>query len=251
MRLERQHTAERVNHVLNHPKVRPWIAPGDNVVDISAAVANTRNVLLMGEHGGVMFFYMQSGIYECHTQVLPEARGQWTSDLTLACVRWMFTRTPAYELVTRVPHGHIGAKAAALERGFVHEFTRPKECLFMGRMVDVGLYRLSIHGWVTQDDTLLSLGDRFHQLLHREADKLGIAALAHKEDENHNRYVGAAWEMLRNGQPEKGCSWYNRWAIMARHAPVKLVPGVDPVQVQIDHGMTLLFRGDDIEAVRT
>src|SRR6266481_7406635 len=111
--IERHFSAERINEVINDSSVRPWVANGSEVLDVAKHVGNRSHVLLMGEHGGCMFFKFLPGVYEVHTQVERAGRGEWTNALTAACARWMFTRTDCYEILTRVPHGHEPARAAA------------------------------------------------------------------------------------------------------------------------------------------
>src|SRR5215469_10096412 len=187
LRLERHWSAHRLNEILNDPIIRPWIADAaEGVVDLTASVENRKNVLLMGEHGGCMFFQQQPGIYEVHTQVLPGGRGAWTAAMTKAAVHWMFTETPAFEIVTRVPRGHIAAKAAAQRRGMVFEFTRDDHCRFRGTNVPVDIYSLTIQDWIRTADECEARGRWFHARLAQEARRIGIEAQPHAEDRNHN-----------------------------------------------------------------
>jgi len=244
----REFDAVRLNAILNNPEVRPWVADAvEGVIDVSPNVASRDNVLLMGEHGGVLFFKLTNGIYEAHTQVMPEARGAWTLEMTRAAVYWMFTRTDAFEVLTRVPQGHIAAKGAAEATGLSYEFTRPMELTFRGKVRDVHIHGLTIQKWATQADGLIDRGQWFHRRLAEEAKRLGITEPPHEDDENHNRYVGAALEMAMHSQPVKAVQFYNRWATVSRHKPVQLVT-FDPVVVKFDIGR-LLIGSDDVEVV--
>lgn len=254
--IERQHSADRINVVLNHPAIRPWVANDrDGVIDLSATIADQRNVVLMGEHGGVAFLWMQPGVYEAHTQVLPQGRGEWTRALTEACIRHMFTKTNAYEIVTRVPSGHLAAKAAAEAQGMRYEFTRENGVCFRNRIVDAHMYSFRVQDWVPAGIGLIQTGQWFHNRLHQEADRLGIQDLPHADDANHNRYLGAAVEMVIGGQAAKGVGFYNRWVSMSRQARggklqhVSLV-SVDPVVISFDLGL-LKFSEGDIEVIRS
>jgi len=246
--IERHTSADRINAVINDPYVRSWVAPGTETLDITKAVADENNILLMGDHGGCMFFRIQAGVYEVHTQVERAGRGEWVVGLTTACAHWMFTRTDAYEVLTRVPNGHIAARAAAIEAGMKYEFTRPGECLFRGRMVDVHIYSCRIQDWVQTAPRLVEIGRTFHDMLHREADRLGLTD-AHDDDENHNRYVGAAVEMIRAGKLVKGVAFYNRWAIVSRHDPIKILSQAPPT-VEIDHGLVIAMDGNEFRVTR-
>jgi hypothetical protein len=247
--VERHRCADRINAVLNDPDVRSWAANGTGSVDISQQVADDNNILLMGEHGGCMFYRIQPGIYEVHTQVERAGRGEWTGGLTAACGHWMFTRTDAFEVLTRVPHGHVAAKAAAIAAGMRHEFTRPAECLFRNRKVDVHIYSIRIQDWVQSAPWLVEIGAEFHDMLHAEAERLGVTDPPHDDDENHNRYVGAAVEMVRCGKLLKGVAFYNRWAAVSRHEPVRIV-SQSPAVVQIDHGLHVTLDGETFRVTR-
>lgn len=241
--ITRETNAARINAVLNDPYVRPFVADEAGVLDVSKQVANERNVLLMGEHGGCLFFWLQPGVYEVHTQVTRAGRGEWTRRLTESCAWWMFTQTDAFEIVTRVPEGHIGARAAALAQGMRYEFTRPNECRFRGKLVDIHLHSFRIQDWIGFAPWLEERGAWFHDRLHAEAARHGITAPPHDDDPNHNRYVGAAFEMALAGFPTKAVLWYNRWALMSRHEQIQLLSRT-PLVVKFDIGLLKIQDGD-------
>lgn len=253
--IERHTTADRINEIVNDPAVRPWIANSDKgVIDLSDMVADCRNYVLMGEHGGIAFFFVQDGVYECHTQVLPRARGKWTRELTEACARYMFTQTDAYEIITRIPAGHIAATAAAEAQGMRHEFTRPNGVVFRDRIVDCHIHSFRLQDWVPRAAHVAETGQWFHDRLEAEAQRLGIKEPTHEPDENHNRYVGASLEMAFGGQYAKGIGFYNRWVTASRQMRngklqhIHLV-SVDPLIVRFDIGL-LRIHANDIEVIR-
>lgn len=241
--LHRETTPERINALVNHPEVRPWVAPGAGEIDVSAQVLNPNNILLMGEHGCCAFLKLLPGIYEVHTQVLPSGRGAWTQELLRSCFYWMFLRTDCYEIVTRVPQGHIAAKAVAIALSLNLEFVREKECNFRDRLVDVSIYGIRIQDWIPTEDRLVDVGRNFHTILANEAKRLGVTEPPHDNDDNHNRYVGAVIEMSANGKGSKALTFYNRWALLCRHAPISLVNN-SPVVFKIDNGMFITINTD-------
>ena len=251
--VERALTAERINAIVNHPGVRPWVADGTGPIDMTPIVSNTRNAVLMGDHGAILFLWFQPGVYEAHTQVLPEHRGQWTMRLIEACARWMFTRSDAIDIITRVPASHIAAKAATEGSGLKLEFTRPKGTLFRGKLMDVHLYSYSLWDWAARAPGIEETGRWLHGRMEQEAARLGMDVPGHEDDPNHNRYVGAAAEMAFGKQGAKGVAFYNRWVSMARHARngalqhVSLV-SADPVTIQFDMGR-MRFENGDIEVI--
>lgn len=247
LRIWRETDAVGVNIILNHPEVRPWVADmGDGVIDISAAVGNPNNILLMGEYGAIFFIYIMPGTYECHTQILPKGRGEWASKFAISVLDWMFSRSNAWEVTTRVPAGHLGALTLARSVGFRHEFTAMDKCLFRGSMVTASILRVSIHDWVAQSDYFYQLGEKLHAQMAEEAGRLGIEAPAHESDQYHSQVAGAAIEMARNSLMAKAVYFYNRWSILGRHRLISVV-SVKPPVIQMDLGrMAILDSGIEI-----
>ena len=235
--IRREFDAKRLNEVLNHPDVRPDIADMSlGVVDVSSQVADQNNILLMGEFGGCLLFNVSPGIFEVHTQCLPEGRGPWMKAFIVQMLEWMFTHSNCWEMVTRVPREHIAAKALTVGAGFRKEFSRPDQCMWRGKLMPVDIYRLSIHDWVENSAHMTHLGEVFHHQLHDEAARNKVTRPAHEDDPEHNRIAGAAVEMARHGQVIKSVLFYNRWAFLARHAPVGLI-SEDPPMLKMDLGI--------------
>lgn len=246
----RETSADRINVILNDEAVRPWVADmSEGVIDITKSVENAHNVLLMGEHGGCMLFKIMPGIYEAHTQVLPPGRGAWAHDFTHEVARWMFTHTDAFDLLTRVPRGHVSAKAATMAVGGRYEFTRPAGCKFRGKLVDVDVYGLRLQDWAATAPGMVERGAWFHEFLAGEAKRLGIDQPTHEDDESHNRYVGVALEMALAGQVGKAVQMYNRWAVVARHRVIYFVSD-DPPTIRFDIGLLRMVEGR-LEVVQT
>lgn len=244
--IRREFDATRINEVLNDPSVRPWVADATNdLIDISRLVENRNNFLLMGEFGGCLFVKILPGIYEVHTQVLKSGRGEWARNLSKACAHYIFTKSDAHEILTRVPRGHVAAKIFTLLTGFRYEHTATNSSVFRGRTVDVDIYRRSIQEWMAETDGLVETGKWFHRRLNEEADRLGVKKSPHGNDDSHNRYVGAAYAAIIGGQMAKGVAIYNRWAIPARHDTIALV-SKDPPKIKFDLGYLDLTEDNDI-----
>ena len=236
LRIWREMDAIGVNIILNNPEVRPWVADiGEGVIDISDMVKNPENVLLMGEHGAIFFIYIMPGTYECHTQILPKGRGAWAAKFAISVLDWMFSRSNAWEVTTRVPAGHLGALTLARSVGFRHEFTAMDKFMFRGSMVTASILRLSIHDWVAQSDYFYQLGEKLHAQMDEEAKRLGIETPPHESDPYHNQVAGAAIEMARNGLMAKSLYFYNRWSVLGRHRLISVV-SVEPPVVKMDIG---------------
>jgi hypothetical protein len=237
--LERHFDAKVLNEIINRPDMRDDVATGqEGYLDCTAQLANKNNVALMGQYGGCVFIKLTPGIYEVHTQVVPEGRGPWALRMTEAAARWMFTRTDCWEIATRVPEGHVAARALTLKRGLKREFTRFGECRWRNKSCDVTIYSYRLQDWVGLDDGLLAIGRAFHDKLHEAIVQWGV--VPHEDDENHNRYVGATALMAWAGQVQKGLQFYNRWALLARH-PVVELKSTNPVRIAIDHDVHVTF----------
>lgn len=247
VRVWRETDAAGVNLILNHPEVRPWVADiGEGEIDISGAVANPDNILLMGKFGAIFFVYIMPGVFECHTQILPEGRGEWASKFAIAVLDWMFSRSNAWEVTTRVPTGHLGALTLARSVGFRHEFTSMEPCRFRGEIVQASILRVSIHDWAAMSGHYFSLGMDLHNQMAQEAIRLGISAPPHKEDRYHSQVSGAAVEMARHGLMVKAILFYNRWSLLARHRTISMV-SVEPPVIRMDLGeMRIKDRGIEI-----
>jgi len=230
VRVWRETDAVGVNAILNNSTVRPWVADvADGPLDVSASVANQDNILLMGKYGAIFFLCVMPGTYECHTQILPSGRGQWAFEFAIATLDWMFARSNAWEITTRVPAGHLGALTLARSVGFRHEFTSMEPCKFRGKVVQASILRLGIHEWVAQSECYFQLGETLHDQMAAEADRLGITARPHAEDVYHDQIAGLAIELARYGLIVKGSIVYNRWAILARHRTISMVSKEPPV----------------------
>jgi len=244
--LERQFSAEAINKIINNPLVRPDVADlQDGLLDLTSAIADKNNVLLMGKHGGNMFYRMMPGIYEVHTVADKAGRGQWIHDFVRQAAQYMFTKTDCYEITTRIPRKHYGARQLAESVGMTYEFSIEDGCVWRGEKQTIDIYSYRIQDWIKQAYELESVGELFHEKLHREAHGLGITDAGHPPWPVHDRYVGAVWEMAKAGQIAKGCAFYNRWAQAARHSTIRLV-SIDPPQIAMDLGI-LTLKGDDIE----
>jgi len=242
-----RHTdAAHINAILNHPDVYPWVrGPVDGPLDMGPLMqqAGEHVYVLMGVHGGQVYERLQPGLFEVHSQFLAAGRGAWAIEATRQSLEWMFTRTEAMELLTRVPHGNAPAKALAKGIGGTFEFTNPKGWVMHGKPVPADIYSLKIQDWIRTAPGLVEKGQWFHDRLEQELARHGASELAHPDDEAHDRHVGAAVGMFLGGQPHKGAVIYNRFAALGGYHPIEIV-SLDPLAVDIGTAV-LEMRGDD------
>src|ERR1700733_3670427 len=159
----------------------------------------------------------------------------------------MFTKTDAFELLTKCPYGNVAAKAGAKIVGCSLRFPTRPIWPSDGKLVPVDVYSIILQEWVKNDKYILESGKWFHKSLDLEYNRLGKASVAHEEDEVHNRYVGAAVEMMRAGQIGKAINFYNRWAALSDYKKIGLI-SVDPLVVDIDEAR-LKIKKDDFEVL--
>ncbi len=244
--IERATTAEFINKVLNDPSVRPFIHAAPGPVDMSPVVANPNNLVLVGEHGGMILVQHVPGLYELHTNVLPTGHGQWAVDMANACMMWLFTRTNATEVFTRVPEGNVRAMALARACG-----AKPESKPIVQHLPDgdfnVDIYGGRIQDWIKVAPGLEAIGEDFHKRLHDKAEAAGVKVSNHPKDAWHDRHVGAAAAMIVGGMVVKGLLFFNRWAAMALAPPMRLV-SVDPVVFDITD-CRIQVQGNDFEVI--
>jgi hypothetical protein len=231
----RETTAERINTVCNDPAVRPWVLlPGQGDVDLTDVVANPANVVLMtlDGTGGIVFEWLEPGVYEAHTQFLPAARGRSALEAVKAMLGHMFMATDAMEILTKCPAHNRAAEALARAVGGSLDFERDKAWMTEGGPVAVRYYALRYADWIKRADEPPVLGEWFHDRLEAETKRLGGEDELHDDDPAHDRHVGAAVGMILSGQVAKGVVLYNRWARFSGYVPVDVV-SLNPTVIDI------------------
>lgn len=243
-KIERQRDAHIINRMVNDASILPAVKGYDSGrLDLSAPAQNPANVFLAGEHGYILFVQVAPNIFEAHTSALPEGRGAWVVGFVNAAMHWLFTRTLAIEIFTRVPNGNKPALGLVRAIHGRYEFERKNGWVVDMDPVPCGIYSRSIVDWMRDAPGLAERGGWFHDRLEEEYAKLGRKEPSHDEDATHDRYVGAAVEMILGGQPDKGIIFYNRWALMAGYQPVSIVAR-EPLTINIRDAL-IIVRDDD------
>lgn len=235
--IRRSFDANDINPILNDPGVFPAITvPGIDKLDATPLVANPHNVLIMAEGGGILFVKQEPHIYEVHTNFLPKYRGRHAVRSSLAAYRWLFTHTDCEVLQTRVPVFNKGADLFCRMVGAHHEFTREKAWPTKDGNVDLKFFSLLIREWIWQTPSLAESGVRFHRRLDEERLRLGHSEENHPDDHAHDIAVGAASEMIYNGEPEKGAYFFNSWARFAGYGMISVVSR-NPIIIDIGNAV--------------
>jgi hypothetical protein len=252
--LKRTLDAAHLNAVANHPAVRPWIG-GEGPLDLTAVIADPRNIALEGEPGGWVFARHEPGTYEVHTLWRPEGRGSGQLRAFREALRYLFTATDAREIVTRIPVDNEGAMYGASLSGFRQRFRRERAFRQSrgeggaGEPVDVSYQALTIDDWAARDAEALNAGEVFHAQLQAAKARGDGAWPEHPEDLAHDRAAGAACLIIAAGNLGKGIWFYNRWAALAGYPPIRLVAEAPPL-IDVGMGVIVTVNRGEMEVVK-
>lgn len=240
MILKRTFDPTFLNRVCNHPEVHPWLGK-EGEIDLTASVLDINNFALVTDGGGFVLMCHEPGIYEGHSQFLPEGRRQ-TLRAMFDLLGYMFTRTDCHTILTQVPDNNPAAQALA-RKGPWREFFRREDTprgptSFMGVTIDE---------WAQWNGELEADGEWFHQALEAGKKAHGSNLPEHPHDPAHERAVGAAVKMIRAGNVEKGIGFYNRWANFAGYAPINLLSD-QPLVIDVMDAVVGLD-GNDLEVM--
>ncbi len=248
--LYRHYDATRVNEIANSPEVYRWVHGRiEGALDLTPVLADQRNHVLVGKHGAMIFVPIAPSVYECHTMIEKDGRGDWAKLTVQACFMYMFTRTDCLEVVTRIPKGNLGARTMANLTHFSPEFIVEKGWVISGKDVQAEWFSLKVTDWMRTAPGLTERGQWFHKRLDEEFMRVGRGEPNHAEDPIHDQYVGGAVEMMLFGASAKAAVFYNRWAAMAGYAPIALV-NQHPLCVDIQSAL-LCFQGEDFYILKT
>lgn len=231
-----------LNEVANHPEVRPFLGGRDDAgelihLDLTEKVRNPANIALLAPDGGWLLQAMLPGVYELHTLFLPSGRGRSYFARAKEALRYVFTRTDALEILTKVPDDNAGARMAAALVGFRERFRREG---VWETGCGVSFQALTLDDWLARDPVIRQAGHEFHETLEAAKRAAGSELPTHPDDEAHDRVVGACYLMAQAGFVAKAVGIYGRWAAFAGYAPIEaLAPNVLDVRdavVEIDQG---------------
>lgn len=223
--IRRSFDAAEINCILNDPSVFEAIKlPGMKPeIDVSGILKDPRNVLLMGEGGGIIFAQVEPGIYDVHTAFLESYRGRNALKASLDAYRWMFCHTDCMVLQTKVPEFNKAAYRFCQIVGATKEFEREGVWLTENGAVGISYWALRYDDWVRKTPSLKASGKRFHDHLDAERLRHGEDDENHPQEDCHDLYVGVCAEMIYAGQPEKAVVLYNRWANFSGYGQISLV----------------------------
>jgi hypothetical protein len=245
MTLRRDYDAARANSIVNHPDVRPFVlAPKEGDLDLGPVLGDLNNVALMTDLGGLIFLYQAPMVYEVHTQFLPSGRGEFALTTTREAVRWMFSRSDAIELWTKVPEENKAALGLVRAMKGRLEFTYN----------NVGHFVMRYSDWAHSDPSNRLRGVWFRELLEAKLAVRGSnAPELLRENATSDSAIGATIATIRGGQLDKAILFYDRWAKFAQAPALGLVARW-PVTLSLGNGLLVVFNEDassfDLEIVR-
>jgi hypothetical protein len=249
--VRRSFDASEINPIVNDPSVFKYVAvEGMESLDLTPIVADKRNVLLMGDHGGILCCWLADGTYEVHTNFLKAERddSRYALYVSRAAYRWMFVNTDCVTLLTRIPGNNRAARIFATMAGWTKEFER-ENCWssVSDGIVGMTFCALRYDDWVRKTPELMQSGRAFHDRVATEFERHGRCDEQHADEDCHDLHVGACVEMIYGGQLEKAVILYNRWASFAGYGIIRLVSKIPAV---IDIGNALIqITGDTFKVV--
>lgn len=229
MILRRSFDTDAFNALVNDPTIADFVrGPVSGELDLSAIVDDDRNVCLIGEHGGIIFSFVQDGIYDAHLAIRRGGRGSWAAKAMSEALRYVFTRTGAVEVLARCPAGNLPASTMARMMGGIPDTVCDQAWVKDGAPVRVTTYSLTIQDWFRTSPDLPSLGK---QWISAAADEVGADDLGHVIPPN---VFGATMEMLLHRQTAKAAVFYNRSAEMSSAHKMTVISSA-PHAVAIGH----------------
>lgn len=211
--LKRSFNAKHIYDILSHEKVAPWTHfEGKSLDFVSAIVGNPNNICLFCDSGGFIFIDMGAGVYEAHTQFLPNDGDRSVLELAQDAAMYLFSKTPCVKIITSKFTENKAISALIDEMSFK----------FKGGTPERQYYELSFDDWVLSTERLFKTGAAFH-------DKLGDEKDHDDSDSAHDYYAGMVYVLAKNGHLAKGVHFYNEWCKMSGFAPLFVESTLPPV----------------------
>lgn len=103
-----------LNRVINDPSVKPWVSLGfKQQLDVTALLSNSKNIFLANEFGGFLLIHRAPGMYELHTQFLPEGRGSTALKAARDALEYLFVKTDCLAIMTFIQNDNRAAARLA------------------------------------------------------------------------------------------------------------------------------------------
>jgi hypothetical protein len=247
--IRRSFDAHDINPILNDPDVFPFISvPGIEHIDATAYVADSRNILLAAEGGGLFFVWQEPGIYEVHNNWLKAYRGRRAIAGTIAAVRWMFTHTDCMTIYAKIPAFAKPVARLAEFIGGVRQFERKALWPTKDGLVDTSFWSFHYEDWIRKTPDVAESGRRFHVMLDAEFARHGKEKTERSDEDCLLRHAGALSETLFH-QPEKAVVLFNLWARFAGYGGCALV-AKDPIIIDSGDAVMQIIGDQEIRVLK-
>lgn len=121
MRLKRSFDYKRINEIMTHPGVYPYISDDGSPTRNKFITIQSPEVYYLLWKGGVFMYVPINGItVEVHTCVLPKFQGK-SLPYAKASIKWIFNNTTYKKIMTHVPQNNRKAFVYAKKAGMVEE----------------------------------------------------------------------------------------------------------------------------------
>lgn len=191
-----------IQAVIGHPSVikgaKAW-----ECIDLKPTIDNLDNYLLVNDFGGFVVINRMPGIYECHTQFLPDGRGEAVRAAVVDAFDYMFINTDCTRIITKAYKDNPAS--IALSKEFFKEEGETEEYYYYSR---------SYSEWVYNEKNELA-GRSFHELVEETTN--------HDDDDTHNYHVGGCLRMAKAGNYIKAQHFYNEWAVMSGYETITIL----------------------------
>jgi hypothetical protein len=153
---------EFLQSVIDHPKVRPWIAPDGVDGELPLAAVFHEGIGLEFNTGGFFFHRLGDGVFEVHTLFLPGTRDAF--ECCQAAAHFMFCGTECTRIVTKVPADNVPAWKLTEKMEFRLDYVRPSAFLRGGKLHDVKHYSLVMDDWMRRQQSTRWVQEQCTQL---------------------------------------------------------------------------------------
>jgi len=111
--------AFKINALVNHPAIREHTLMGfEGDIDLTPVIESGQALFFGDERGGFLMHNKGQGVWDAHTQFLPETDKRGIMTMIAEVKRHMFCRTDCIMLTTFVEHTNKPALFLALRAGF-------------------------------------------------------------------------------------------------------------------------------------
>ena len=129
----------KINALVNHPSIRERTLLGyEHDVDVAPLLESGEALFFGDDKGGFLVNQKGEGVWDCHTQFLPETDKHGIMDTIRSVQGFMFMRTDCIALTTFVEYSNKPALMLALRAGF----RKLAEAEVMGKKGDLLIFNI-------------------------------------------------------------------------------------------------------------